>query len=234
MTERTLIFIPTYNESENIKPLYLEIKNLNLNADILFLDDNSPDGTGEIMSEICQQDQHAYFLHRKEKMGIGSAHKTGIAWAYAEGYHKLITMDADFTHSPKYIPLLLAKLDQNDVVVGSRYLKKDSLNEWKFFRKILTYTAHFLISNLLKFPYDSTNAFRAYRLSSISKEDLLNVKSNSYSFFFESLHKLHFKRYKISEIPIDLPARATGSSKMSYVDGFKSLYFLLKLYKERV
>ncbi len=232
MTNKLLVFIPTYNECNNIQPLYHAIKNLNLNLDFLFLDDNSPDGTGCLLNEIQKKDACVFIIHRKKKSGIGSAHKEGIAWAYANGYQQLITMDADFSHDPKYIPALISALDQYDIAIGSRFLMKNSLETWNYFRKALTWTAHLMTAFLLKCPYDVTGAYRAYQLSHIDANHFSNLKSSSYAFFFESLKKLFNNRYKIIEIPINLPARTYGNSKMSFLDAFKSLVFLFKLYKD--
>lgn len=224
-----LIFVPTYNESENVRPLYLSLKGLELPADILFLDDNSPDGTGEIMDEIASVNKEVHVIHRMGKLGIGSAHREGIAWAYAHGYRHLVTMDADFTHSPEYIPHLLKCLDDAAVGLGSRYMEKKSLAGWNIIRRTLTMTAHFLTTHLLGLTYDSTGAFRAYDLKTIPKGIFDLVESNSYSFFFESLHIINFNHFKISEISIRLPPRTYGSSKMSFRDAFISVGFLLKM-----
>ena len=132
---RTLIFIPTYNEAENVENIYKQIKALNVDADMLFLDDNSPDGTGEIIDRISAADPSVHSIHRKGKLGIGSAHMDGIRWAYARGYKMLITMDCDLTHSPDYLPDFIRHSTDCDIVVGSRYMKKDSIVEWNLFRK---------------------------------------------------------------------------------------------------
>lgn len=233
MAYKQLVFIPTYNERHNVEELYKTIKNLQLNLDLLFLDDNSPDGTGHVLNEIQKNDPHVFVIHRKKKSGIGSAHKQGIAWAYTHGYQQLLTMDADFSHNPVYIPALIAALKQHDVVVGSRYLIKNSLKNWSYFRKTLTWMAHFMTTRLLKCPYDATGAYRAYQLDHIEAIHFSDIKSDSYSFFFESLYKLYRKNFKITEIPIDLPIRTYGNSKMSIADAFNSLFFLFKLYKDK-
>ena len=162
-----LIFVPTYNEAENVEALYARISKLKLPADILFLDDNSPDGTGGIINRIAAQDQRVQTLHRSGKLGIGSAHATGIRWAYEHDYTYLLTMDCDFTHSPDRIPDFLAELDKYDVIVGSRYLHADSLSTWNPWRKMLTRIGHLLTTTLLRMPYDATGAFRLYRLDRI-------------------------------------------------------------------
>lgn len=227
---KTLIFVPTYNEKDNVRPLYERIMKLGLNSDILFLDDNSPDGTGRVMDEIAKENPRVHVIHRAGKQGIGSAHKCGIRWAYEKGYQVLITMDADFTHSPEDIPLLLSKITEAPVVVGSRYLKKNSLEGWNIIRKCLTQTAHILTRVLLGIEQDSTGAFRVYRLDQISSSFPDKVESNGYSFFFESLYLLNRNQFKIVEVPIALPPRTYGSSKMSYFEIFKSIRQLFQLY----
>src|SRR5271169_1676147 len=122
-----LVFVPTYNERENVEVLCNEILSLGLDLDILFMDDNSPDGTGDIIDKLVSENANVYVIHRSGKLGIGSAHQDGISWAYDKGYSILITMDCDFTHPPEYIPRIIAHAAGYDVVVGSRYMNKDSL-----------------------------------------------------------------------------------------------------------
>ncbi len=155
-------------------------------------------------------------LHRPGKLGVGSAHAHGLRWAYDHGYSLLVTMDGDFTHEPRYIPDLLAEAARGaDVVVGSRYLLKSSLAGWNPWRKALTRIGHLLTRGLLRMPYDATNAFRCYRLDMIPRHLFEVVVSRGYSFFFESLYVLHRNRFRIAEVPVPLPKRTYGSSKMS-------------------
>src|SRR5690349_6877589 len=153
LPDKILVFIPTYNEAENVERIFRQIQLLDLTADVLFLDDNSPDGTGKIIDKIVVENKNASVIHRTGKLGIGSAHKVGIERAYESGYQTLITMDCDFTHSPEYILDFLKNKERTDIVVGSRYLKKDSLATWNLFRKSLTRLGHFLTVNLLDMPY---------------------------------------------------------------------------------
>lgn len=234
MGNKTLIFIPTYNEAENVEQIFLEIKSLKIFADILFIDDNSPDGTGEIIDKISIQNKNVFTLHRLGKQGIGSAHKDGIKWAYENHYEILITMDCDFTHSPEYILDFIKYSPSYDIVIGSRYMEKGSLESWNLFRKTLTHLGHFLTTTFLEMPYDSSGAFRLYNLNQIPKEVFDLIKSNSYSFFFESLFILNINKYTIHEFPIILPSRTYGHSKMSYRDAFKSLRYLMKIYRHKI
>ena len=227
---KILILIPTYNEKGNVKPLYEEIKKTKIKADVLFIDDNSPDGTSNIISEIAKKDKRVMLLKRKSKEGIGTAHKEGVAWAYKNNYNILITMDADFTHKPKDIPKFINASRNADVVVGSRYLHKKSINEWNIFRKSLAITGHTLTRFLLKMPYDATGAFRLYNLDKIPKEVFSVVESKGYSFFFESLFVLFLNGFKIKEVSIHLPARTYGTSKMRFSDAYNSLRFLFQTF----
>ena len=230
----TLIFIPTYNEVENVERIFHDIKALNLGADILFLDDNSPDGTGKVIDTISQNNSNVFTIHRSGKLGIGSAHQDGIKWAYDKNYEVLITMDCDFTHSPSYISDFIKLSDKATIVVGSRYMQKDSLATWNLFRKFLTYLGHFLTVNMLSMPYDASGAFRLYDLKKINRNLFELITSKGYSFFFESLFILHFNNITVAETPIELPSRTYGTSKMTYGDAWNSLKFLLKLFNRKL
>ena len=235
---RILICIPTYNEYGNIQEIYRKIRDLNFPADLLFVDDNSPDGTGKIIDQIVQEDPGCHVLHRPIKSGIGSAHLLGIQWASYHGYEKLITMDCDFSHSPGYLYDFLKYSEDNDIVVGSRYMKKDSLKDWSPMRKILTNIGHSLTYLFLRMPYDATGAFRLYHLNNIPPGIFNLVQSRGYSFFFESLFILHYNKFSIKEFPIHLPARTYGHSKMKFKDALQSLkrlgnIFLRTKFKKR-
>lgn len=227
--KKILIFIPTYNEAENVRIIYDRIKSLGLDADILFLDDNSPDGTGKIMDEIAAKDARVRVIHRTGKLGIGSAHKDGIRWAYDNQYTTLITMDCDFSHSPENIRDFLKFSDQADIVVGSRYMQEGSLQDWNLYRKLLTYMGHFLTDFVLRMPYDATGAFRLYNLLRIPHGVFQLVESNGYSFFFESLYILFLNKFSVREFPIKLPKRTYGNSKMTLNGALKSFIHLLRI-----
>ncbi|MFA5088100.1 MAG: glycosyltransferase [Candidatus Omnitrophota bacterium] len=228
--KKTLIFIPTYNEAANVEALYRQIRELNLGADLLFLDDNSPDGTGKIIDRLAEEDPAVYVIHREKKSGIGSAHLRGIAWAYERQYVNLITMDCDFSHSPQYMTEFLRYAPDHDIVIGSRHLKEGSLAGWSIVRKLLTRLGHFLTCKALNLPYDATGAYRLYRLDRIPKEIFTLIKSQGYSFFFESLYALHVNNFSVKEFPIHLPSRTYGESKMKWKDIVQSLKRLISLF----
>ena len=232
--DRLLILIPTYNEAQNVEPLLNEILAVNLEADILFVNDHSTDGTDEILVRLSSMHPRVHLLQRASKQGIGSAHQAGINWAYDHRYRRLLTMDADFTHSPACIPAFLEKAHVFDLVIASRFLDKDSLPDWTFFRRSLTYLGHFMTVLFLRMPLDATGAFRLYRLDKLPREIFRLVRSPSYSFFFESLFVIWFNRFSIAEIPIVLPARIQGHSKMVLSDAIESFRFLIGLFNRRL
>jgi dolichol-phosphate mannosyltransferase len=228
---RTLIFIPTFNEAENVERMCRQMTLLELEADILFCDDNSPDGTGEIIDRLAAELPHVHAMHRPGKLGIGSAHQDGIAYAYAEGYQTLLTMDCDFTHQPADVRRVLEEAGEHPVTVASRYLQTNSLPNWNLLRRSLTYLGHALTVHLLHLPQDATGALRAYRLDRIPQELFQLVKSAGYSFFFESLFILHRNDFPIHEVAIKLPARTYGHSKMTLKETWRSAARLLKVFK---
>src|SRR3954468_14314578 len=199
-----LIFVPTYNEAENVERLCRELSALQLGADILFCDDGSPDGTGKIVDRLAGEFPHVRAMHRCGKLGIGSAHQEGIREAYKNGYQTLVTMDCDFTHQPTDVKRLLelTRKSENPVGIGSRYQEHNNLPGWNVFRRSLTYLGHFLTVNLLRLPHDATGALRVYQLDKIPTELFERVRSVGYSFFFESLFVLHRNGFAITEMPI--------------------------------
>ena len=225
--KKILVMIPTYNESENVKKMCHDISMTGIPVDVLFIDDNSPDGTGAILDELAKSIPRVKVNHRQGKLGIGSAHLDGIAWVYSQGYSHLVTMDCDFTHSPENIKDLLTWADEYDVVVGSRHILEDSLNGWNLWRKCITRTGHLLTTVLLKMPYDATGAFRLYRLDRIPPEIFKRATSRGYSFFIESLTILNLNGFRIKEIPIALPPRTYGHSKLRFRDMIQWLIFML-------
>jgi dolichol-phosphate mannosyltransferase len=227
---RTLIFIPTYNERDNVRAMCAELLALGLDADVLFCDDSSPDGTGQILDELAQRHKRVQVMHRPGKQGIGSAHLDGIALAYARGYTRLVTLDCDFTHSPSLIPRFLEASKNTDVVLGSRYIEANSLPGWSIYRRSMTMLGHLLTQSLLNVAEDATGAFRVYNLETVPRALFDLVQSRGYAFFFESLFIIQRNGLRLVELPIALPARTYGSSKMSIQEVQRSVYTLLNLF----
>ena len=231
---KKLIIVPTLNEKKNILHLYNKINKTNMNFDILFIDDKSNDGSQEIIKKLAKKSKKVRYIFRPKKKGIGSAHKEGLMWSFERNYKIIITMDADGTHDPKYISFMIEKLKNFDIVTTSRFLEKNALEEWPIFRVFLTTLRHITISLLLSMPYDSSGAFRCINCKKISLPDLILAKNNSYSYFCESIFILHKKKYRIGEIPVQLPFRKIGSSKMKMKDIFFSIYYLLVIFIKKI
>ena len=231
-----LVIVPTLNEKNNIIILLKKLKLTKILHDILFIDDNSKDGSQEVIKKIAKKNRNINYIFRPKKLGIGSAHKEGFVWSYKKKYKIIVTMDADGTHDPKYMKFMIQKLQRSnyDVVTTSRFLKKNSLKNWPLFRIILTTLRHIAISFLLFMPYDASGAFRCINCRKVKLKDLILTKQDSYSYFWESLFILYKKKYKISQIPIQLPYRNVGSSKMQITDVIFSLYYLMIVFVKKI
>ncbi len=227
--KKVLIAIPTYNEAGNLPEMAKRLTCLGLGADILFIDDGSPDGTGEIADRIAASDRAVMVLHRPHRMGIGSAHMAGISFACKNGYDLLVTMDCDFAHAPEAIPKLLKAAEEADLVVGSRFVSKDGFGSWGIWRKLLSRLGHMATRHILGMPFDATGAFRVYRLDRIPKELFALVRSPRYAFFFESLFILFSNGVTVREVPIVAGLRRYGTSKMGVADMFSSLFTIVRL-----
>ena len=228
--KKNLIIIPTYNEKSNIKNLLKNIFKYQNNFDLLFIDDNSPDGTANIIKKSQSKNKNIFLILRKKKSGIGSAHKIALKWGFKKKYKRIITMEADGTHNPKYIKKMLEKSNIAHLVITNRFLMKNSLSDWNLIRVFITNLRHFIIKLLLGLPYDASGAFRCYNTSKANINDIIQAKDNGYSFFWESLFILYKKKYLINEIPIVLPSRYSGSSKMKIKDISHALIYLIKIY----
>lgn len=233
MKDSLLIFIPTYNECDNIYPLYQEIKKHVEHAHILFCDDNSPDGTGTLINDLSKQDKTVKVIHRPGKMGTGTAYVHAFSYAQEYNFEYLVTMDADFTHHPKYIPTLLAKRDTADLVIGSRYAEGGTMIGWNRIRLPLTHFWRSLIRRGLGLSYDCTGAFRLYRVNQLKPTTYTNLRSKGFSFCLESIYRLHQDGLKIDEVPIQAQSRRHGESKLSGPIMREVAFTLFKLSAEK-
>lgn len=225
-----LVAIPTYNERENVEILLKLFDEVGGEYHFLIVDDNSPDGTAQVVEELQKLRPNLFLLKRPGKLGIGSAHRDAIRYAYENGYSLFATMDADLTHHPRSLAHMLEFADSAEIVVGSRYLLERSLPGWNPLRKILTHAGHFVTSFFLKIPYDATGGLRVYNLDRIAPELFGLVRAQGYSFLYESLFILWTNGCQVVEVPIELPARTYGNSKMSLEQILISVFRLLSLY----
>ena len=222
MSLKVMVVLPTYNESENIREIVAALFALGIpNFHALIVDDNSPDGTGDIAEDLARQDQFQgkiFVLHRAEKQGLGPAYRDGFGRALSLGADILIQMDADFSHQPQYIPHMLEAARRHDIVLGSRYVPGGSVDEgWGVLRKWLSWWANRVYTpGILNFPIkDSTGGFRLFHRESLMRMNFNRVKANGYVFQVEMIFTAHRLGCDIKEIPIHFPDRLRGTSKMS-------------------
>ena len=231
---KTLIIVPTLNEQKNIPVLYKKLSKTNINFDLLFVDDHSIDGSQEIIKKLAKKNKKVKYIFRPKKMGVGSAHKDAFKWAYKKKYQVLISIDADGTHDPKFIKLFINKLKSHDIVISNRFMKPNLLQDWPLLRIWLTFLRHLAIRILLSIPYDSSGAFRCINCKKVSLSDLILAKDNGYSYFWESIFILHQKKYKIIQLPVPLPFRQVGKSKISFKDIFFAIYYLFIVFLKKI
>ena len=228
---KIVAIVPTLNEKNNIENLVFKLNKLKIKITILFIDDNSTDGTKEQITKLSKKYKNLKYIFRPKRLGIGSAHKCGFKWAKRNKFNICVTLDADMTHNPKLINkmLNLSKNKNYEIVSTTRFKLKSSLKSWPFFRIIITKLRFYLVKSLLKTNFDSSGGFRLYNLKKIKIQDLFISKNNSYFYLIESMFFLEKLNYKIFEIPIMLPYRIYGSSKMRLKDIISSLTNLIKL-----
>lgn len=221
---KTLIIIPTYNELENVSPLLKEIFSYVPETDVLIVDDNSPDGTGELADTLSKENPRVHALHRTGKLGLGTAYIAGFKYAIEQGYDAIFEMDADFSHDPRYLPEFLAKIEQADLVIGSRYIPGGSTPNWSLLRRFISGGGNIFARIVLGISiHDCTAGFRCYRRAVLENIDTDSIQSQGYGFQVEMAYRVQRQGFKIVEIPIVFMDRRVGKSKMSraiFVEGF--------------
>jgi dolichol-phosphate mannosyltransferase len=213
---RTLIVVPTFNEVENIGSLLIGLTKRLDDADFLVVDDNSPDGTADVVRRIADHDGRVHLLSRPAKAGLGEAYIAGFDWAFSRGYERIVQMDADFSHDPAYLRPMLEELGKVPVVTGTRYVDGGGTKGWGIFRRFLSQGGNWYARFVLGMPYhDLTGGFTAWRREALEKIHYRTVKSKGYAFQVELKFRAHQKGLEISEIPIVFENRRYGTSKMS-------------------
>ena len=214
--ERALVIIPTYNEKENIRSIVELVLSQATNLEVLVVDDNSPDGTATIVTEMAKADPRVHLLSRAGKLGLGTAYIAGFKWGLSQGYAYLIEMDADFSHDPREIPNMLKAIQQADLVIGSRYIDGVRVVNWPLSRLFLSKGASYYVRIIDGLPiHDPTGGFKCFRRKVLEEIELDEVRSNGYAFQIEMNYKTWMKGFRIREIPITFADRHAGQSKMS-------------------
>jgi dolichol-phosphate mannosyltransferase len=227
---KAFVVIPTYNERDNIVRLAEEVLAQHPSLQILFVDDNSPDGTGSIADELAAQNGKIRVIHRAGKMGLGSAYCDGFRAVLEMGADYLIEMDADFSHDPTVLPVFLETIQGCDLVIGSRYLNGVSVVNWPIRRLMLSVFASLYTRMITGLPVmDCTSGFKCFRRSTIEAIDLDTVGSDGYSFQIEMNYRCMEKGLKIVEVPIIFIDRHAGSSKMSKKIVREAVFLVWKL-----
>lgn len=229
------IIIPTYNESDNIPSLISQILALPVDAHVIVVDDNSPDGTGQLVDDIAKTESRVHAVHRPGKMGLGTAHIAGMRHAFSLNLDPIVTMDADFSHHPQYIPNLIAGLDKSDVMIGSRYVRGGGMQGRDVKLRFVSWGANFFARTMLNLKAtDCTSGFRAYRRAVLESINLDLIFSNGYSFLIEMLFVCQSRGWRIGETPIIYEDRRAGTSKISRAEIYKATYTVLRLMYRRM
>ncbi len=227
---RGAVVVPTYNEAENIESLVTQILGLGLDLQVLVVDDNSPDGTGRLADQMAGTDEHVHVIHRSGKLGLGTAYIAGFKYALAQGAPFIMTMDADFSHHPSYIPAMVNKSATRDVVIGSRYVKGGGTRNCTLPRKALSRGANLFAKVMLGLQArDCTAGFRCYRRHVLESIELDTIFSSGYSFLIEMLYRCQQHGFSVGEVPIVFENRQRGASKISRTEIIKAMYTVLRL-----
>jgi dolichol-phosphate mannosyltransferase len=228
--EKVLVIIPTYNEIENIEKMIRQISAFDRPIDILVVDDNSPDGTGHHVKNLMKDFKNLHLLEREGKLGLGTAYVTGFKYALKNNYDYIFEMDADFSHDPKEIPNFLKAIENQDLVIGSRYITGINVVNWPLRRLFLSYFANRYTSIVTGLPLrDATGGYKCFRRIVLETINLDNIRSGGYSFQIEVNLKAWKKGFRIKEIPIIFIDRAVGKSKMSKAIIREAVWMVWKL-----
>jgi dolichol-phosphate mannosyltransferase len=213
---RVLVVVPTYNERQNLPPLLDRLRRSVPEADVLIVDDGSPDGTGALADQLAAGNLAITVLHRERKAGLGGAYLAGFAFGREAGYDALVEMDADGSHAPEEMPRLLTALRTADVVLGSRWVPGGEVRNWPVARRVLSRGGNTYARRVLALPLaDATGGYRAYRSSELATLELETVTSEGYCFQVELAWRAHRLRLRVVEVPITFVERTAGESKMS-------------------
>jgi len=217
MRERALVVIPTYNEAGNVPNIVPQVLAQDPRLEILVVDDNSPDGTGQLAAAIAAKEPRVHVLHREGKLGLGTAYLTGFRWALDRGYDYVFEMDADFSHDPEHLKQFLKAIEDADLVLGSRYLGgKVTIVNWPMPRLLLSYCANVYARWVTGLRiWDLTGGFKCFRRRVLEAIDLPRVRSNGYAFQIEMSVRAWRKGFTLKEIPIVFVDRTEGQSKMN-------------------
>jgi dolichol-phosphate mannosyltransferase len=228
---RPLVCIPTYNEASNILPLVLRVHEAAPEADVLVIDDSSPDGTGDLVRTQILKDARLEIMARPAKLGLGTAYMAGFAYGLQHGYTSVLTMDSDFSHPPECIPALIKAVgDGAHLSVGSRYVPGGAIEGWGTDRRVLSATANFVARQMLRLrTHDCTGGFRCYSMRALQFLVTRPLRSSGYSALVELLTRCERAGFRIVELPITFTDRTRGESKISRQEIFRAMATVIRL-----
>ena len=213
---RTLVVVPTYDEADNIGVLLDRVAAAAPDAHVLVVDDNSPDGTGDLVARHPDFGRRVHLLRRPGKAGLGEAYRAGFRWGLDHGYERLVQMDADLSHPPERLPALIGALDEADAAVGSRYVKGGAIANWSWSRRLISWLGNWYVRIVLGLPVrDATAGFKAFRADALRTIGVVDSSSNGYCFQVENTWRAVRLGLTVVEVPITFTDRAAGTSKMS-------------------
>jgi dolichol-phosphate mannosyltransferase len=229
------VILPTYNECENIVPLVQAIRSLPQEVAVLVIDDNSPDGTGALADQLAAEMRGVYVMHRAGKLGLGTAYVAGFHRLLASDVELILTMDADFSHHPRYIPALLDVARRYDMSIGSRYVPGGGTRFWGIERQLLSRTANAIARSALGLAaHDCTAGFRCYHRNVLEGVDFDAIKAEGYSFLLDMLYRVQLGHFTVGETPIIFEDRRLGVSKISKREIFGAMQTVGRLSSDRV
>lgn len=224
----TLVVIPTYDERATLPEVLARILAAPVSVDVLVVDDDSPDGTGQLAETMAAERSEINVLHRPQKQGLGPAYRAGLGWGLARGYDVLVEMDADLSHDPGQLPELLAAIGDADVVIGSRYVSGGGVVNWPWYRRALSAGGNRYVQLVTGIPVrDATSGYRAFRAAVLEEIGLPHLRSDGYSFQLETVLRSWRQGFRIREVPITFVERRAGASKISRAIVFEALWRVL-------
>ncbi len=227
---RVLITLCTYNERENIARLIPEIRQIVPEADLLVIDDHSPDGTGELAETMAAEDPQVHVLHRTGKQGLGTAMIAGFQYAIERHYDFLVNLDADCSHPPRFLPALLAKAPTTDLVIGSRYVDGGGIQGWSLWRHIMSRAINLYTRLLLGLSTrDNSGSYRCYRVDRLAELPVSAIRARGYAILEEILFRCQRAGWSIDEVPIQFEERRYGQSKINWKEAVSTLWTILRL-----
>ena len=228
--QKALIVIPTYNEAENLEPLVEQIQALPVRLDLLVVDDNSPDGTGEIADRLAASLPTVHVMHRTGKQGLGTAYIAGFRWALGRDYAYVLEMDCDFSHHPRYLPTFLERIQDADLVIGSRYVPEGGTPDWGLVRRLISAGGNFFARTMLGLhTHDCTGGYRCYRRATLERVPWDEIGLQGYGFQIGAVYHVERMGGQVAEFPILFADRTVGRSKMSIGIVFEAMWFVTRL-----